>query len=72
MDAKSMWNRSEGVVVVVQRQEDFVKRCEPKQPSMEKPSFLSFHGNTRSRCQQESAEAQSAVARDRSSCVRPE
>ena len=47
MDAKSMWNRSEGVVVVVQRQEDFVKRCEPKQPSMEKPSLLSFPTATR-------------------------
>ena len=39
MDAKSMWSRSEGVVVVLQLQEDFVKRCEPQQASMAKPRF---------------------------------
>jgi len=47
MDAKGTWSKGEGVIVVIQLQEDFTKRCEPKHVSMAKPSLLSLLPATR-------------------------
>ena len=42
MDAKGLWSKGEGVIVVIQLREAFVQRCEPKQGSTAKPAFLPF------------------------------